>query len=152
LLHIPIATWAAAIVKQPAHPGCSTTLCSKRPDGRRVAAPARLLRLYQAIGLQKLVRSTNFIPKSLTAMDRILPPLAPDHQNYAAPAPAIGQKQGTVAFFGGCVQDAFLSAVNRASVQGLQRNGFEVHFPPGRTCCGPAQVKHVEELLNEAYT
>jgi glycolate oxidase iron-sulfur subunit len=49
-----------------------------------------------------------------------------------------------VAFFHGCIQEAFLSGVNQATVRVLQRNGFSVHFPVQQTCCGAAQL-HVGE-------
>jgi glycolate oxidase iron-sulfur subunit len=49
-----------------------------------------------------------------------------------------------VAFLYGCVQDAFLTGVNAATVRVLQRNGYEVHFPPAQTCCGAAPL-HVGE-------
>jgi glycolate oxidase iron-sulfur subunit len=38
------------------------------------------------------------------------------------------------------VQDAFLAGVNRATVRVLQRNGYEVHFPQGQTCCNAAAL------------
>ncbi|MCJ7623675.1 MAG: FAD-binding protein, partial [Anaerolineaceae bacterium] len=49
------------------------------------------------------------------------------------------KKLGKVAFFYGCVQDAFLSHINSATIRVLQRNGYEVHFPQDQTCCGAAQ-------------
>jgi glycolate oxidase iron-sulfur subunit len=80
-------------------------------------------------------------------MEAILPPITPAFGGYRAPAPAIGARQGTVAFFYGCIQEGFLSQVNAASVRVLQRNGFEVHFPAGQTCCGAAQLHIGEEAL-----
>jgi glycolate oxidase iron-sulfur subunit len=49
-----------------------------------------------------------------------------------------------VAFLYGCVQDAFLTGANAATVRVLQRNGYEVHFPRGQTCCGAAPL-HIGE-------
>ena len=106
--------------------------------------------LYEVLGLQMLVRALNILPRPLKAMEAILPPISPHHHDYRSPAPAIGQKRGEVAFFIGCIQEAFLSQVNEATIRVLQRNGYEVHFPPGQTCCGAAQL-HVgsEDLARE---
>jgi glycolate oxidase iron-sulfur subunit len=104
----------------------------------RLRFAAKLFRLYQLVGLQKLVRAIDLLPKNLKAMEAILPPLPANHCDYSKPAPAIGEKRGTVAFFYGCLQDAFLGDVNKATIRVLQRNGFEVHFPQSQTCCGAA--------------
>ncbi len=104
----------------------------------RLRFAAKLFRLYQLVGLQKLVRAINLLPKNLKAMEAILPPLPPSYFDYTKPAPAIGQKRGAVAFFYGCLQDAFLGDVNKATIRVLQRNGYEVHFPQAQTCCGAA--------------
>jgi glycolate oxidase iron-sulfur subunit len=45
-----------------------------------------------------------------------------------------------VAFFYGCVQEAFLAEVNEATIRVLQRNGYEVRFPRLQTCCGAAAL------------
>ena len=52
-----------------------------------------------------------------------------------------------MAFFHGCVQDAFLASVNAATIRVLQRNGYQVHFPMRQTCCGAAQLHLGEEAL-----
>lgn len=104
----------------------------------RLRFAAKLFRLYQLVGLQKLVRAIDLLPKNLKAMEAILPPLPANHFDYSKPAPAVGEKRGTVAFFYGCLQDAFLGDVNKATIRVLQRNGFEVHFPQSQTCCGAA--------------
>jgi glycolate oxidase iron-sulfur subunit len=126
------------------------------PHVGRLKFVARLLWLYEKIGLQRLVRASNFLPKRLKAMEAILPPIAPRYRNYRAPAPALGPdgKHGQVAFFIGCIQEAFLSPVNEATIRVLQRNGYEVHFQPGQTCCGAAhlhmgEVEAVRELARK---
>jgi len=110
------------------------------PHVGRLRFVARFLWLYEAIGLQKLVRLLGFLPKPLKAMEAILPPIVPKYRNYSKPAPAIGEKRGVVAFFIGCIQEAFLAQVNEATIRVLQRNGYEVHFPKGQTCCGAAHL------------
>jgi glycolate oxidase iron-sulfur subunit len=71
------------------------------------------------------------LPPALTTMEGMAPPIDLGFLDLARPAPALGPQRGKVAFFTGCVQDAFLAGVNRATVRVLQRNGYEVHFPAG---------------------
>lgn len=114
------------------------------PYRGRLRAMARLLALYQAIGLSRLVRALSFLPEKLRTMEALLPPLTLEFPNYNKPARTIGPKRGEVAFLYGCVQDAFLGGVNAATIRVLQRNGYEVHFPQGQTCCGAAPL-HIGE-------
>ncbi len=114
------------------------------PHLGRLRTVAQVFRIYERVGLQSLVRRANVLPRRLKAMEAILPPLAAAQSDYSRPAPAIGAKRGTVAFFHGCLQEAFLGRVNAATVRVLQRNGYEVHFPQRQTCCGAAQL-HVGE-------
>lgn len=97
---------------------------------------ARLLWLYEVSGLQRLVRAVKVLPKTLAAMEGILPPITPRYADYSRPAPALGDRQGRLLFFTGCIQEAFLSGVNQATLRVLQRNGYEVHTPGRQTCCG----------------
>jgi glycolate oxidase iron-sulfur subunit len=115
------------------------------PFRERLKMLASVLWLYENSGLQSLFRSLRFLPRSLQQMELLLPPISREYFNYAIPAPAIGKKRGKVAFFIGCVQEAFLAKANRATIRVLQRNGYEVHFPAGQTCCGAAQL-HMGEL------
>lgn len=115
------------------------------PHVGRLKAMARLLYVYEKLGLQGAVRGLNLLPGPLKAMEAILPPIKPAYRDYGAPAPAIGARRGKVAFFIGCIQEAFLSSANEASIRVLQVNGYEVHFPRGQTCCGAAQL-HIGEV------
>lgn len=110
------------------------------PHARRLWLLARMLRVYQASGLQALVRRADVLPKKLQALEALLPPSAVNSHDYRQPAPAIGERRGTVAFLRGCVQDAFLPNVNAATIRVLQRNGYQVHSPARQTCCGAAQL------------
>jgi glycolate oxidase iron-sulfur subunit len=101
---------------------------------------ARILYIYEVIGLQQIVRSANLLPKTLQAMEAILPPMNPHYQDYRVPAPAVGNNRGDVLFFTGCIQEGFLPQVNQATVRVLQRNGFKVHTPMSQTCCGAAHL------------
>ncbi len=119
------------------------------PHVGRLRWLARLLWLYERSGLQWLVRTLNVLPPPLKAMENILPPLTLHRPDYSRPAPAMGERRGKVAFFYGCVQDAFLAAINAATIRVLQRNGYEVHFPRGQTCCGAAQWHTGHKALAE---
>lgn len=110
------------------------------PYANRLKLMARIFCLYEISGLQRLVRTLNILPSYLKAMESILPPITPKYYDYSKPAKCIGEKRGTVAFFIGCVQEAFLSSVNIATIRVLQRNGFDVHFPKGQTCCAAAHI------------
>ena len=101
---------------------------------------ARLMWIYEKSGLQKLVRALNFLPKTLKAMEAILPPIGLKFTPFGRPLPAKGQKQGRVLFFTGCIQEGFLSEVNAATIRVLQRNGYEVIAPPAQTCCGAVHL------------
>lgn len=117
------------------------------PHRNRLRLLARLFHLYQATGLPELVRTLNLLPARLQTMAALLPPLTTRYPDYRRPAPALGTKRGEVAFLHGCVQDAFLSRANAATVRVLQRNGYEVHFPPAQTCCGAAPLHIGEDAL-----
>ncbi len=110
---------------------------------------ARVMWLYEITGVQRIVRALApaLLPRPLRAMEEILPPIEPRYRDYRAPAPAIGEKRGEVAFFIGCIQEAFLAQVNEATIRVLQRNGYEVHFPAGQTCCGAAHIHQGEHAL-----
>ncbi len=117
------------------------------PSVGRLRLGAQLAWLYQAVGLQRLIRTLNLLPQTLKTLDALLPPIVPRYHDYRVPAPALGVKRGEVAFFVGCIQDALLAPVNEATIRVLQRNGYEVHFPVGQTCCGAAQLHMGEQAL-----
>lgn len=115
------------------------------PHLDRLKLLALALTFYQRAGLPQLARRLTFLPKPLQAMERLLPPLTLHRNDYRRPVPAHGTRRGRVAFFTGCVQEAFLAQVNAATVRVLQRNGYEVVAPPLQTCCGAAHA-HTGEL------
>jgi glycolate oxidase iron-sulfur subunit len=117
------------------------------PHPRRLRRAAALLRLYQRLGVPRLVQRTPLLPARLRAMEALLPPLPPAHSDVRVAAPAGDPPRGRVAFFHGCVQDAFFADVNAATLRVLQRNGYAVHVPPGQTCCGAAPLHLGEREL-----
>ncbi|MGQ9502814.1 MAG: (Fe-S)-binding protein [Anaerolineae bacterium] len=107
---------------------------------------ARLLWVYQVSRLQRVVRAFyRWLPKTLRAMESILPAIVPRYYDYRQPAPALGTPHGRLLFFTGCIQEAFLSQVNQATIRVLQRNGYAVYAPTEQTCCGAPHL-HTGDL------
>lgn len=91
-----------------------------------------MLRLAQKLGLIAVLGK---ISPSTTKSVAILPPLAKP-QTWQAFYPAIGQQQGEVSLFLGCITDAFDADTLCASVYVLNQLGYAVHIPKAQTCCG----------------
>jgi glycolate oxidase iron-sulfur subunit len=114
------------------------------PYPGRLRFLARVMKIYQASGLQRLVRRFNLLPASLQSMESLLPPIEL-HGNGADDHLHILQPRGQLMLFTGCIQEGFLSQVNRATMRVLQRNGYEVKIPLHQTCCGAAHL-HLGDL------
>lgn len=98
------------------------------------------LLVYQKLGLQKIVRSTNLLKKvspRLAAMESILPKvtLKAFQDNLPTVISAQGEKRYRVGMILGCVQRLFFSPVNEATVRVLTANGCEVVIPKSQGCC-----------------
>jgi len=113
-------------------------LFSSPPRLRKMAV---LLRAYQRLGLQRLVRRlglTSLLPPGLRAMEQLLPDLSGDGVLEMLPehiAPQ-GEKRRTVALLTGCVQSVFMADVNAATARVLTAEGCEVLVPRDQGCCG----------------
>ncbi len=146
---------ARIVVEQNREPGAGERfvrwmgLREMMPKVGRLKLMSSAMRLYENSGAQKLVRGSKLLPEPLAVMENILPPLAPNTNDYSRPSPALGKKQGRVAFFWGCIQEAFLGQVNAATVRVLQQNGYEVVFPNAQTCCGAAQIHIGDEAMTK---
>jgi glycolate oxidase iron-sulfur subunit len=127
------------------------------PYPRRIAAAARLLRLYQRSGLAWLARGSGIL-KLLGFQDRerLLPRIDATFfdSEIGKTFPARGGRRARVAFFAGCVARVTFSELNRATIRVLQANGCEVVVPPGQVCCGAlpahAGVRDVARKLARA--
>ncbi len=114
------------------------------PHPGRMRVLARLLRLYQRIGLQKLFRL--LLPKRLAEMNAMLPAIPKQFfQPIANELPAVGQRRARVAMLNGCVMPLLFGDVNAATIRVLQRNGCEVIFPETQTCCGALNIHNGEQ-------
>ena len=115
------------------------------PHPSRIKLLARFLYLYQTSGMQKIIRKYSLLPKSIEAMEAILPELINPSNQVNDFAPAYGNKKGDVLFFTGCIQEGFLPRVNQATINLLRRNGYDVYTPEDQTCCGAAHA-HLGDL------
>jgi glycolate oxidase iron-sulfur subunit len=108
---------------------------------KRFRAAARMLRWYQALGLQTLIRKlglTRLLPGDLRRNEPLAPDVCRDFSDTLIaetekPKSPIGKR---AVMLTGCVQDVLFSEVNRATVDVLLAHGVEVLTPRGQGCCG----------------
>ena len=118
-------------------------------DLRRLRLLGRLMRLYQQLGLQALVRKSGVLrlfPKRLQEMEAMTPVVQPRFSAQLIPpvTPAKGPRKYKVALLTGCAQDLIFSDVNRDTMEVLTRNGCEVHSPARQECCGSLHAHNGE--------
>jgi glycolate oxidase iron-sulfur subunit len=110
-----------------------------RPKALRAAG--RFLWLYEASGLQALVRGSRILrllPKRVSELEGQSLHIRrrfSDQVIGALESPA-GPARRRVAVLTGCIQDIAFSDVNRATVDVLLANGCEVSTPRAQSCCG----------------
>jgi glycolate oxidase iron-sulfur subunit len=114
------------------------------PSRTNLQIAGAMLHLYQATGLQKLVRSSGLL-KLMGKMGRAeaLAPTAERptfYRQYGKVFPVEGQQKYRVALLGGCMANIFFARLNEATVRVLQKNGCEVSVPEAQTCCGALHV------------
>jgi glycolate oxidase iron-sulfur subunit len=108
------------------------------------------LYLYQASGVQRLLRSVNFF--RLFGKLGHLEALAPNaeipffYSKIGRTYRALGERKYRVAFMAGCIANVSFARLNEATVRVLQRNGCEVVIPAAQTCCG---ALHLHSGLKE---
>lgn len=118
-------------------------------DLRRLRALGWLMRLYQKIGIQWLVRKSGILrlfPARLRELEAMTPVMQPrfSHQLIPTVTKAVGVRRYRVAVLTGCAQDLVFSDVNRDTVEVLARNGCEVVTPPMQNCCGSLHAHNGE--------
>ena len=121
----------------------SLALTQLLPFPRRLKILFGLLRLYQRTGLQRLVQP--LLPRKVRQMDAMLP--AMPHGRFRANTEtlsAIGPRRARIAVLNGCVMPFLFGDINDATVRVLRRNGCEVVFPKGQTCCGALNTHNGE--------
>ena len=115
------------------------------PHKRRLGLAFGMLALYQASGVQWLVRKSrilSLLPSRLSQMESMLPKLAlsPYPRGRAKSVPAEGEQKQRVALFSGCIMPLVFGPVNRATVNVLSKNGCMVDIPGAQGCCGALNV------------
>ena len=118
-------------------------------NSRRLHFVARLIRAYQRLGLQSIVRRSGvlkLLPKRLCELEAMTPEIQPrfSAELIAPVTPAVGTKRFRVAMLTGCAQDPIFSNVNRDTVEVLVHNGCEVVTPREQSCCGSLHAHNGE--------
>lgn len=118
-------------------------------DLNRLQLVGRILRLYQQLGFQGLLRRSGILkllPPRLRELEAITPEIQPSFSAELIPpvVPAAGQRRYRVALLTGCAQDLIFSDINRDTAEVLARNGCEVVTQPEQCCCGSLQAHNGE--------
>lgn len=94
--------------------------------------------IYALQSLRVLTVLRRLLPSRWRRLLDYLPPIAPpgERKALAASFAAHGALRGRVGYFVGCIMPEFFGSVQRASIQVLTRNGFEVIVPDTQGCCG----------------
>jgi glycolate oxidase iron-sulfur subunit len=137
-------------LRTPAQRAFRRVLFALLPYPQRLRALLQPLRAYAGTPLQALARRsglTRLFGPQIEAMERLLPPLAPEafRDDLPVVVPAVGERRARVGLVLGCVQRLFDPAVNRAAVEVLSANGIEVVIPPAQGCCGAVTHHQGEE-------
>ena len=126
-------------------------LSSVLPTPGRLKAGAYIIRMYQMLGIQKLVRLSHLLhllPGGIGALEAQLPLLS---RKFFGPSENIHrsrtEKRMTVALLSGCVMPLMHGPTMEATVRVLTRNGCDVVVPNGQGCCGALNT-HAGDLDN----
>ncbi|HEY5274567.1 MAG TPA: heterodisulfide reductase-related iron-sulfur binding cluster [Acidimicrobiales bacterium] len=96
------------------------------------------LRAIDLAGLGRVLRGQRLaerVPRSIATALAVAPATA--KRSVILPlSPARSATRGRVSLLLGCVQDTFFSKVNRATVEVLTAEGFDVLAPSSQGCCG----------------
>jgi glycolate oxidase iron-sulfur subunit len=109
-------------------------------DLRNLKFIAKLIRLYQRTGLEKLVQKSGILKIFSKKMHELsfMTPFVPKRKEYFIDTSVIKEKQKNirVGVLMGCVQDVFFRDVNQDTLDVLKLNGFDVFIPSEDICCG----------------
>ena len=121
----------------------------------RLQVAGRVLRLYQELGLQRMLRGSGvlrLLPARLQELESMTPEVqAKFSEELIAPVtPAAGTRRYRVGLLIGCAQDLLFSDINRDCAEVLALHGCEVFTPAGQHCCGSLHAHNGElELARE---
>ncbi|MFY3791421.1 (Fe-S)-binding protein [Ureibacillus sp. MALMAid1270] len=106
-------------------------------DQSKMVGATKLVRAYQASGLQKVARKIGFMnlfPPMMKEMEKALPKIP---KSVKREIPVIPPKSVVkVAFFTGCLMDTVFRQTNDRTIQLLQLLGCEIVIPEEQVCCG----------------
>jgi glycolate oxidase iron-sulfur subunit len=109
-----------------------------------LTAAGSMLYLYQASGLQKLIRISGILKLmgTLGSLEQLTPAAQIPFffSKIGKTFPAEGKQRYRVALMAGCIANVSFARLNEATVRVLQKNGCEVVIPEGQTCCGALPV------------
>jgi glycolate oxidase iron-sulfur subunit len=124
----------------------------------RLRFVGRLLWIYQATGLQWLVRQSGILrrlPKSMRDLEAKTPVVkrhfSPDLISPEEAPQVKTAKTYRVGLLTGCVQDLIYSDVNRDTADVLRANGCTVVTPPTQGCCGSLHAHNGEYEYAQGY-
>lgn len=110
---------------------------------KRLRLVFSLLHTAELLGLRWLATKLRLMP---SAMAEIAPPVPPSADRRPLQPGVHKPKQGVklrnkrVALFTGCIMEPMFGRVNRATLEVLLANGFEVRIPTEQRCCGALLV------------
>lgn len=114
------------------------------PHPGRIALLANLLRLYQASGVQGLVRGSGLprlLPRPLRELEALTPSVSRRFFRVKrGVARARGRATARVALFAGCIMPYTHGDTQRATMRVLRRTGCDVVTPVAQGCCGALLV------------
>ena len=111
------------------------------PHPSRMEAATVLLRLYQRLGIRRLVYAlglTRILPNQIRDLEAMLPHLPQRPLRHVLPqiTETPGHTRYRVGFFLGCAQNLLFAEESAATVRVLARNGCTVITPQEVECCG----------------
>jgi glycolate oxidase iron-sulfur subunit len=111
------------------------------PHPRRMETATLPLRLYEQLGLRKVIYRLGLmrlLPRQVRDLEAMLPhlPQRPLRQVLPEITPANRQEKYRVGFFLGCAQSLLFAEESAATVRVLARNGCTVLTPKEVECCG----------------
>jgi glycolate oxidase iron-sulfur subunit len=121
-------------------------------DQKKLNTALLPLRMYQAVGLQWLVRKSHLlelISQDLDFMEALLPliPSRPLIDRLPEVVPARGKEKGKVGFFLGCAMNLMFADISRDTVEVLTRSGYTVVIPRDQQCCGTPNIAEGERTV-----
>ena len=110
---------------------------------RRLRVAFALLRTAEVLGLRWLATKLRLIPPAMAQIAPTVPPGAarrPLPTGLHKPPANVRARGVRVALFTGCIMEPMFGRVNRATLQVLLANGFDVDVPAAQRCCGALLV------------